>query len=214
MLANLSGNPYGHYYLSLIPVGCLLSAFTIKLLLDVFRTRFSWIPLPLTLLVVTAFTYVHYMDYLIHDNILQRYANWGGHIGCCDDNNYVRGNEDVINHIRENTDEDDHILVWGAEGGIYFLSDRTAPTRFFYQYPLFRQGYANNDLIKEFTSDVVGSPPAIIIDTHDPKISISLNMADPERRYPEQLQPFIEFVDTHYERLKIIGSNDIYHHKK
>lgn len=199
VFANLSGRQYWHYYLSLIPVTCLLSAFMIKLLLDALQTQFPWIPAGL--LVFTGSLYAGLPANLIPDDI-RKYANLT-EIVCC--------RNPVINYIRENTDEDDRILVWGAEGSIYFISDRTAPTRFFYQYPLFTSGY-NHDLIKEFTSDVSGSPPAIIIDTHN--LSLSLNIADPERRYPENFNPFIEFVDTHYERAKTIGSNDVYHHKK
>jgi hypothetical protein len=45
------------------------------------------------------------------------------------------------------THEKDHILVWGAETSIHFVSGRPSPTRFVYQYPLYTPGYhtAAND---------------------------------------------------------------------
>lgn len=203
MLSSLSGLWYRHYYLMLIPASLLVSASVIETLLHVFRTRFPWI-IPTTLMVVTVFVYMHYIKDPLIPNDIRKYSNLTEFV-CCQNS--------VINHIKENMDEDDHILVWGADSKIYFLSGTTAPTRFFYQYPLFRRDFANNDHIKEFIADVVYSPPAMIIDTRRPTSStLSLNMADLERSHP-RFQHFFEFVKAHYELVKTIDKYEVYHKK-
>ena len=204
MLSSLSSLWYRHYYLTMIPASLLVSAFVIETLLHVFRTRFPWI-IPTALMVVTVFVFsMHYIKDPLIPNDIRKYSNLVEFV-CCQNS--------VINHIKENMDEDNHILVWGADSKIYFLSGTTAPTRFFYQYPLFRRDFANNDYIKEFIADVVYSRPAMIIDTHRPTSStLSLTMVDLERSHP-RLQPFFEFVKAHYELVKTIDKYDVYHKK-
>ena len=47
---------------------------------------------------------------------------------------------------------------------MYLLSDRDAPTRFFYHHPLIKPNYANQSLREEFVSDIKEKKPKLIID--------------------------------------------------
>lgn len=73
--------------------------------------------------------------------------------------------EDVVHTIMENTDPDDTVLIWGAETSVNFFSRRKSPTRFVYQYPLFKDGYATEGIVNEFLDDLLQHQPELIIDT-------------------------------------------------
>lgn len=75
----------------------------------------------------------------------------------------------ILNEIKQNTNPEDSILVWGAETSINYFSNRKSPTRFVYQYPLYTQGYTNEPMITEFLDDLIRQHPELLIDTHNPR---------------------------------------------
>lgn len=211
VFASLSGYLAPHYYLALLPVVCLLSARAVSLLLDELGARLPWIPVALC--VVTGFMYVFdRRGNLIPDDV-GKYGNL---------REYMERGTPVISYIREHTTEGDTILVWGARGWYYAGSGRDAPTRFFYGYPLVKQGYTSPELIAEFTADIIASPPVLIVETYNRRLP-HLRLTDVEReqwrprhtRYtyyvPDQFRPFFEFVEARYMPPKPMGKYDIYH---
>lgn len=112
----------------------------------------------------------------------------------------------VAEYIKKNSNENDQILVWGAESQIYLYSDRDAPTRFFYQYPLITNHYTNNLLITEFTDNIIANKPLFIVNTYNNRLPpLDRNERSqwnpPQGRYIDQsnnLEPFFQFVDGHY----------------
>ncbi len=72
--------------------------------------------------------------------------------------------EPVMNYLDRTTAPDDTVLIWGAEAGANFVSGHDAPTRFVHQYFLFMPGYATEEMINEFSREVVDNPPQVIID--------------------------------------------------
>ena len=86
------------------------------------------------------------------------------------------------------------------------LSERTAPTRFFYQFPLVKPGYTNRSLVDEFISDVKDEMPAMIIDTRNVTLPPLEEKARrdwrPEKRYvhdPDAFQTLFGLVEAEYE---------------
>ena len=69
------------------------------------------------------------------------------------------------------------ILVWGTAPQLYLLTGRKAPTRFFYQYPLFKKGYWKESHIAEFFFDVTSTPPAVIVDGRNHSIPPLVRLA-------------------------------------
>ena len=202
VFANLSGHAYGHYYLALLPVVCLLSAFAAGSLLDTFRVRHPWIPI--ALFVLTGFTCVMRSNLIPAD--VEKYWNLQA---------YAERGDALVDHIREHTEDGEAILIWGAESQYYVRSDRPAPTRFFFGYPLVKPGYGSPELIAEFTADVVANPPVLIIDSQNALLP-SLDRKDRERRRdgsPDQFRRFFEFVDGEYQRVRTIGTYDVYRRK-
>ena len=115
----------------------------------------------------------------------------------------------LADRIRDETVSDDSILVWGAESQIYSQSKRDAPTRFFFQYPLVKPGYANQTNRNEFIDDVIENRPAIIVDTGNRRLSpldpaARRDWRPTDKRYlhdPSTFERFFDFVDTEYEVL-------------
>ena len=120
--------------------------------------------------------------------------------------------------LRDATEPDDTILVWGAETQLHLLSERDSPTRFFYQYPLALPGYADSRIFDEFTSDVRRAAPALIIDTGNNRLP-PLDRSEREDwkisndRYvylPDGFRPFLDFVEEEYEFMDDIEGYAIY----
>ena len=127
----------------------------------------------------------------------------------------------VAERVRSATEPGDRILVWGAESSIYLLSERAAPTRFFYQYPLVKPGYANDSLVGEFISDVKDEMPGMIIDVRNGRLPPLEETARrdwrPKKRYehdPDAFQPLFDLVETEYEVVGKDGAWILYGRKR
>lgn len=86
----------------------------------------------------------------------------------------------VAEYIHKNTSPEDNIIIWGFQPLIYFLSQRKAPTRFFFNTPLIAPFSSNRDTWrKEFLSDIKHSLPKYFIiaehDEQDNRIMASVN---------------------------------------
>jgi len=71
---------------------------------------------------------------------------------------------DVAQYIKKNTAKEDSILVWGFDPLVYLLSDRQAPTRFFFSAPLSASfNSKRNDWKQEFLNDIRNARPCYIV---------------------------------------------------
>lgn len=70
----------------------------------------------------------------------------------------------LTGYVREHTDPDDYVLVWGAASEIYFQADRRSPSRYHYSYPLVVADYAGPDVIAAFVAELRAHPPRLIAD--------------------------------------------------
>jgi hypothetical protein len=73
----------------------------------------------------------------------------------------------VADHVRERTDPDDKIWVWGHHTAIYYLADRRSPTRFIYNEPLLMRIRGGNPWQAEWRAealdDLYDDPPVYLI---------------------------------------------------
>jgi hypothetical protein len=127
---------------------------------------------------------------------------------------YDRGNErskiqqKVVNEIQRLSEEDEPLLAWGAETGFNFLSQRRSPTRFVYQYPLYRGysgDYASMENIRRFFEDLEDNPPQVIL---VPSYS-GFNAQEFDIKSAEIEDAFAAFAEN-YTLYKEIGSFKIY----
>lgn len=112
----------------------------------------------------------------------------------------------TVNYLLENSSADDIVLLWGAEARVNFLAKRKAPGRFVYQYPLYRDGYQNAELIDEFLNDLHTETPLLIIDTSEGNARIPPLDAEqrvgwqPSQDYSTlpEMQRIYDFIDENY----------------
>ena len=202
----MSGFTYTHYYLAILPAAVVLTAFLAWLLIHEFRTRSQ----VLSAALLAALTFAA----LLAIDVPARASKYLG-----PDNIFTSSRQDVVAaSVREHSDPDDKILVWGYSPWIYLESERDAPTRFFFQLPLILLGGKNEDDIAEFVADVIRRRPAIIVDTADIRFA-SLDPVErktwqpTEPRYmhdPDVFRPFYDFVESEYEPFDEVSGHTLY----
>lgn len=205
-LIALSGYRWDHYYLAILPVSTVLIAFLVRFLTE---QQFAALTLVSAALLLGILYYS--VPYRHVFGLLDKYSHFGA-IALS-----VRG-DPVADRIEEETRPDDSILVWGAETQIYSRSERDAPTRFFYQFPLVKLGYANQTNRNEFIDDVIDNAPAIIVDTKNSLLApldpvARRDWRPTDKRYlhdPSTFKRFFDFVDTEYEVLDKVSGRTLY----
>jgi len=75
--------------------------------------------------------------------------------------------QDIISYVEQNTGPDDNVLVWGGESQVNFFTQRAAPTRFVYQFPLYERNYVTATIVEEFLNDLLINPPEYIFDSYN-----------------------------------------------
>ena len=219
-LISLSGLGYNQYYLSILTVAIIFTAFVVFLILDALKRITSlpdYFPNFVLLLCVLCLAIVALynfsparFEYLT--KVTEKYT-WQG-VAPYDDQ-YMP----IVDIILEETDPDDTILVYGGgETRLHLFSGRDAPTRFFYQFPLALRGYASPKVFDEFIAEIRDGEPALIIDTRKGTLP-PLDRTEREawetgtHRYvymPDEFHPFLEHVSEEYELIDDINGYAIY----
>lgn len=156
-LVSISGRTYKHYYLPLIPILVLLSSFFIKFLTGNssyfgFRGLLRHCILVLTYSVFPViFFFSGYGEFIIKPFILTKVEN-------------RTLSSRLVEYLEKNSTDEDTVLILGAETSINFVSKRSAPTRFVYQYPLVKTGFDSSEYEAEFFRDIEQNKPRIIVD--------------------------------------------------
>ena len=193
---SLSGFEYRHYFLTALPVSILLLAFLVWFVLE------QRLVAPLLLSFALLFAAGYYASPFSNlERLVDKYGQKGTSVIQMDSPIAVR----LRDLIQGATAPDDTILAWGKGAWIYLLSDRDAPTRFFYEVPLTKPNYTTQSIREEFFSDVKEQEPKLIIDMRPSRLP---PLAPAEReswrstgRYqhdPDDFQPFFDFVEANY----------------
>ncbi len=97
-------------------------------------------------------------------------------------------NRRVAMEIRERTSPDAYVYVWGFEPGIYWLSQRRAPTRFIYNVPQ-RARWGREETRRELLDDLQRNPPEIVVVQHQDRFwwvtGDDYDSAEAMRAFPE-----------------------------
>ncbi len=231
VLVCVSGFHYTHYYITVFPAIIVFMAYSARLVIDFFgfivKKHFATKEhLVAPAFVLGTFLFLFFsVFYYRYDHILQ-FAIKYTHDGVITRDVSPRFAElffpataerlpalenlehkvRVAERVRSATEPGDRILVWGNGSEIYLFSERAAPTRFFYQNPLIKPGYATRSLVDEFISDVKDEMPAMIIDTRDrglpPLEETARRDWRPMKRHehdPDVFQHLFDLVETEYE---------------
>lgn len=163
--ALLSGRPYPHYMVQVLPpaVFLLIWPFTQKNKKPFFFSS-------ITLIILTTFSLYYYKFW--HYPTISYYQNFIQYrLGKIDKETYYRfwGDSTVINHqiadyIKDNTTSDQRIFVWGTQPAIYAISDRLPVGKYTVAYHVvdFR---AHDQTISSLTAQ---PPPFIVYFPHAP----------------------------------------------
>ena len=190
ILVSTSGEIYPHYYMTMLPVLSLFAGITFWILLTQITT---WeIPNP-----AKSYFLIGVMGILLWSTFNDYQNQFFAYRRVRD--------ETVINYIKDVTSPDDYVLLWGSQPLVNYFAERRSPTRFVYQTPLYKQGYANEEMIKEFLDETIQNRPRLIIDTG----------SRPFFDFPIHTQPIdekIAYLQSHYRVVENIDSWIVYEH--
>ena len=219
LATGISGYGFQHYYLTLVPVASVLSAFVIGSLVDACGKRLPW--LAVGLFAATASIWMTSLPMLRGDQISnkpERIAHQSRAVPAVPRLGRCLGA--LVEQIDLLSEAGNPILIWGGRVWPYLAADRRAPTRYLNAHWLMR-GNRREERIDEFTGDVIANPPALIVDLRSPGIPPlrATNAVVRSQWRPkagrlvydyELFRAFFEFTDSNYALAKTIGSCDIY----
>ena len=209
-LSLVSGNGWSHYNIPLLPVGIMYLGFLVWLVTKEHLAA----PALVAFLLLFATVNYHMGIYTKAFEIVRMVRNTSEVRALTARERDLRVAEAVVH----NSGDDDTILVWGTHPQIYLMAGRDSPTRFFYQYPLIKEGYSRESDLADFFSDVISTtPPAVIIDTRNrnlpPLDEASRKEWQPQRQYvhdPTRFQKFFDYLHTEYELREVVGGHWVY----
>ena len=118
-------------------------------------------------------------------------------------------------YLKSVTTPSDTILVWGWESVIYFLAERSAPTRFALPFALYLDTPYQDEYARLLLAEVQARPPKYIVDllearmplieSRPPATCLSGNRLDSPR-----MVDFLAFVCAHYVYHRRVKTIDIY----
>lgn len=214
LLSSLSGRNYSHYFVCWVPAIFLLTSYALSVFASEIFTRrvlaffeTVWVYY-LILIVSMLFSWMVVGDYVETINVLLFNRQYG-----------IDRQHDIANYIRETTQPDDKVLVWGWGAGINFLSRREAPSSHIF-YPLSVENPINTALSEKFYQDLLTNRPVLVIDMSSTKPDY-LTAINPVRRaeqakknsrqyYPPYYNEVLDYIYENYELEKTIRGHDIY----
>jgi hypothetical protein len=191
----VSGRSILHYYLTPLPIVSILTGILIYTIPDLLSRvtnlqRFQrWMPAALLVIVALAqYGQVYYYP------------------------EYVSGvssnsKAPVVEYISKNTDEDDKVLIIGAESAVNFLARREAPTRYVYQYPLALTG--RRPMFEEYFNQILENDPLLIIDTRGHE-TLTEKLYIPLQKRSEIVRAGVEYLGNNYEQVAQFGEWFVY----
>lgn len=211
VFSGLSGRNYPHYYICWLPFIALLSGLIAYTLFPKISERLNKKPL-ITLfavIVLIAFTNL---------SLLNQYKTAFTRLLT----NREAGVEfvhPVAKYIRENTDPDETVLVWGFQPFINLMAHRESSTGVL-SYPVLIESPYSDELNSRFYQELIEKKPVLIIDMVNPD-NDTIPHIDPIRREeqaqrlrrfipPSNLDQVFDYIHNHYHIETKINDVDIY----
>ena len=123
----------------------------------------------------------------------------------------------TADYVRAHSSPTDRLLVWGLSGGVYFLAQRPAASKYLFAFPLLTRTYGDS-VAPEFLAELRRTPPELIVDAavsdqSAPPLSRGMRRGTfrdlgwyaPYRTMTPSLEPFYEFVARNYTPVAVIG---------
>jgi hypothetical protein len=212
IMSSISGRVFFHYIMIWTPCLAFLAGAIANEIFEVIEKVWLRIPslspyrdnshaglrLPAALLTITLMV-------LLASNIpvLEGYVRLGKHL-LFQRNESPEATTAIIKYVGDATQPGDSVLVWGNDVWINFLTDRAAPSRYSYQFPLFMPGYTTRNIVMSFLTDLQNLPPVLIIETRtdtaetQPLNQSLRNAAQAQVGMPEGMQQVFDYVNDNY----------------
>jgi hypothetical protein len=122
--------------------------------------------------------------------------------------------------IRDLTDPEATIFVWGNEPRVYEASGRAPASKYVYLYPLLTPGYVTAEIVRSLASEWLVRPPELIIDAGSsspgapglPPLLIDRPISS-DGRDLDLLEPLRRFVRDNYHLVESVTGWPIYRHQ-
>ena len=212
ILTSGGGRNFAHYYMTLLPVMSILFAILIWYIFKHFKSECkiklmnSHLNGAKLLLIVILLPMVFH-SFMVTSYFLVNNIHSQDH-----------DKHEIVAYIKENSIISDTVLFWGAETSLNVVSNRNAPTRYVYQYPLFTHGYAKQSMVNEFLREIKTTPPKFIIDTSSTNSTIvpinqskRIGWRSSNSNYTSNvnLEEYFSFVENNY--YPVDDSSNKYH---
>ena len=145
LMISLSGNNFGHYYMSAFPSITVLCAFF-------FWSLFSN-PNRYQAVILTIILAIPVFIFGINKITEKTRIN---------ENKTIKA---VATYVQSKTQPDDPVFFWSNTVPTYLESERLSPSIFYFTDPLFLKGYTNRQHTEPFLTQLQAAPPKIIIAT-------------------------------------------------
>ena len=148
VLITISGRSILHYYLTPLPVMAILTGsliYTIPLLMEKIDNH-----------LISKDQKVEFQPFCWQLSLLAQFGQikyYPEYVRVLSEND----SRPVIDYITKNTEENDKVLIIGAESAVNFLARREAPTRYVYQYPLALLG--RRPMFEEYFNQILENKP-------------------------------------------------------
>lgn len=146
ILISAGGRPRIPYFLTALPIMAVFAGFTISLIFDQLN---KFLPIYAKSL-FTVFVVIMIGSVFISDftEIIKS-------------NRQVKSGSKIVQYIQDNSNENDYVLMWGANSAINFATRRKSPSRYVYQTPLYNS--KASDPVIEFLTDLTLNKPRLIV---------------------------------------------------
>jgi 4-amino-4-deoxy-L-arabinose transferase-like glycosyltransferase len=211
LLASISGRPYDHYFIMLLPPMALLTAALVSEILSHSRTPANLGRRVRSPAIIGALFALVMLRPLLGALVLR--ARTGRIVPSRASSQVVQ----TADYVRAHSSPADRLLVWGLSGGVYFLAQRPPASKYLFAFPLLTRRYGDSVAV-DFLAELRRTPPELIVDAavsdqsapplsqwdaawHFPR----LGWYAPYRTMTPSLAPFYEFVSQNYTPVAVIG---------
>jgi len=210
ILSGLSGKSFEHYFICWMPLVAVTSAYLVS---NIFPGFCLWsekypIRLTLALLLIGLLLFPYTPKEYIKTLAQLTYQREKG----------IQRTDPIAEYINAHTATNDHILIWGGQAGINFLSKRDAPTPYIF-YPLFEPSPFTDRIATEYYQALKQRPPTLIVDgsVFDPEKIVPLDEKNPLKWTAEHgiyanpyLVEILSFIRQSYSLKTVISNTSIY----
>jgi hypothetical protein len=196
-LSNISGRGYNHYYLTWIPYfvvasGYLASQVLRALPLSDEKNKFL---LPIIVL--------GYLLIYPPQKIFIAYMDIGNHF-VYERSNGIEKNHPVSDFIHDNTTAQEKVLRWGFGRWLNYAIERDSPSQYLYQFALATPEYTTDEMVNEFSRQVIQGKPKFIIESINYFIPLdSEKLASYDGYVHPEYYEIIRFVEENYVVVKL-----------